>query len=840
MADYKHARWVESALKWTARGIFLGISWLFSVAPQAGGQPPAQVVSLPPCQSSGQVVNVDISTGPNVPPGQPDPRWQLIAVPNQTGTFPAYSTVTDTAWAGALVLALTNAHWLQRIQNPSPQPDAGGNYVYRLRFNLNPALYSSIQIVGQYAADNVAIVQLNGVTQSSCFGMFGNDCFGYGQSLNITSGFVNGINNLDIVVTNQLASGGQMTITGAAMVAKLQATCLAPCAQPPSGMVAWWTLDEPPGATAVNDVAPGFNNVGTPRDANGGATTISSVPGPPSAGPVPVTAPPLSLPSGQVNSALYFYGPYIEVPDHPDINFGNGSLSIDAWVRPVQVGPTFIQPIVDKLQLGLFGSSGYALYVQNNQLKFTIVTNPIFSLFTNYTSPANSIPFSVWTHVAVTVQAGTSPAVQLYLNGSPATTTPATPPATVFGASSNAVLWIGKSRLTPSQGGFGEIAIDELEIFNRALMLSEIQSIFSAGSAGKCKLGCTAPPAGMVGWWPLDELTGTTSSDTSGLSNHGTWVGNPTPTPGKVAGALNLGSFTLDYVKVPNPSNNSLDFGTTGDFSIDAWINTTFVFGNAAIVGKLSGSPVRGYAFFVDQAGPLGLYMAGNLGLQAYSAPNSGNLQDGQWHHVAVTVKRSASNGGHFYVDGNQVNTFNPTLTPGSISTATDLHLGNMFAFNTNMPWVGRLDEIEIFNRELSAAEVQSIYVADYVGKCKPAISPLPDFVVRDLVVTGPLTEGNFVVTFRIANEGMGAIDRRVNHEVRLVTQGGSRDGTLLETITTNALGAGASQRFTVPFKIMSGPVQLERFIRVIADSEGRVVELNERNNIGESVPFRF
>lgn len=57
--------------------------------------------------------------------------------------------------------------------------------------------------------------------------------------------------------------------------------------------------------------------------------------------------------------------------------------------------------------------------------------------------------------------------------------------------------------------------LDELEIFDRALSTSEIQSIVSAGSAGKCRT-CTPPPSGMTAWWAGDG----NANDIQG-SNHG-------------------------------------------------------------------------------------------------------------------------------------------------------------------------------------------------------------------------------------------------------------------------------------------------------------------------------
>jgi hypothetical protein len=51
---------------------------------------------------------------------------------------------------------------------------------------------------------------------------------------------------------------------------------------------------------------------------------------------------------------MYFYGVghTVTVPPHPQLDFGTGDFSIDAWIRPVDVSQTvggFIHPIVDKL-----------------------------------------------------------------------------------------------------------------------------------------------------------------------------------------------------------------------------------------------------------------------------------------------------------------------------------------------------------------------------------------------------------------------------------------------------------------------------------------------------------
>jgi uncharacterized repeat protein (TIGR01451 family) len=239
------------------------------------------------------------------------------------------------------------------------------------------------------------------------------------------------------------------------------------CVQPPSGMVAWYALDELQGATAVNDIAPppssSFNNVGTPK------------PGPVGAGgPVPV--------AGKVIGALYFTGkPYVEVPPQNDLNFGAGSFSIDGWVRAAGCGPGQLSPIVDKLDVG--ANTGFSFYLDQPSPGSAVlklrVNASTFASTSSITANANPLlNTGPWFHIAVTldVSAGVG---AFYIDGSPAGSF-----TTSTGPFTNTVpMWIGQTRVSGDQC---EIAIDELEIFNRALSQAEIQGISNAGSAGKC------------------------------------------------------------------------------------------------------------------------------------------------------------------------------------------------------------------------------------------------------------------------------------------------------------------------------------------------------------------
>jgi len=239
-----------------------------------------------------------------------------------------------------------------------------------------------------------------------------------------------------------------------------------PCIAPPPGMVAWYPLDEPNGATTVADIAPGpssmFNNVGTAQPGPLGPPSGTT-------GPAPVV--------GQVAGAHYFWGGHFHsVAPHAELDFGTGDFSIDAWIRDVGNGQK--QAVVDKLDIP-GGNVGFALYFEGWLLKL----NMNGTTFASTTAISHANPLGntgPWYHVAATVARSTGAGL-LYINGVPAGPVFVPPSTSVDNA---LPLWIGETRLLQSPG---EIAIDELELFNRALGAQEVMDLYLAGPSGKCK-----------------------------------------------------------------------------------------------------------------------------------------------------------------------------------------------------------------------------------------------------------------------------------------------------------------------------------------------------------------
>jgi len=168
-----------------------------------------------------------------------------------------------------------------------------------------------------------------------------------------------------------------------------------------------------------------------------------------------------------------------------------------------------------------------------------------------------------------------------------------------------------------------------------------------------------------------------------------------------------------------------LNIGANQDLSIDAWVKLSTVNqGVVSLVDKRESGPIQGYQFFMYND-KLGVQLANNGNFTNYVSSTvvpTGN----QWHLVAVTVDRSSSACGTacgtFYLDGNAVGTFDPSSYDNFTLNSAGIPLfigGQDTGMGGGEFFAGGLDELEIFNRALSASEVKALYQAGSAGKCK-------------------------------------------------------------------------------------------------------------------------
>jgi hypothetical protein len=223
-------------------------------------------------------------------------------------------------------------------------------------------------------------------------------------------------------------------------------------------------------------------------------------------------------------------------------------------------------------------------------------------------------------------------------------------------------------------------SIDEVKIYNRALNAKEIADSYKKDS--------------LVGYWKFDETSGTTAYDISEHGNNGTVNGATWDTGGQVAGAMSFDG-TDDYINIPD--NDNFNPGAS-DFTTAFWINTTQGGIDNSIITKATSDPfwlvgLRGSkAWFELKTGTTSLGSSNSV------------INDGKWHHVVVVADRSAN--ATFYIDGKADGSFDISASNGSLGNGSPLRIGDGWVNDFN----GKLDEVSIHSRALSASEIRSSY----------------------------------------------------------------------------------------------------------------------------------
>jgi len=200
------------------------------------------------------------------------------------------------------------------------------------------------------------------------------------------------------------------------------------------------------------------------------------------------------------------------------------------------------------------------------------------------------------------------------------------------------------------------------------------------------------------------------ADDSSGNENHASVYG-ATVTEDVDENTASAYEFdgTDDYISAPHDS--SLNLGT-GDFSVTFWIKMNSVSGDANIINKKNNTTSYGFSVVTGNYGLMRLQMLTN---GYYNVWNTGYcISVNTWTHVAITVDRDSSSGGKMYFNGVLDSpTFNPTYRSTTIDCSDDLMIG---IYGSNNPLNGCLDEIRIYNRELTSAEVSDIYSLESSG----------------------------------------------------------------------------------------------------------------------------
>jgi len=217
----------------------------------------------------------------------------------------------------------------------------------------------------------------------------------------------------------------------------------------------------------------------------------------------------------------------------------------------------------------------------------------------------------------------------------------------------------------------------------------------------------------LVGWWKLDETTGTVAADSSGNGRDGAVTGAATWNGGDGFTFSGGSASGGNAITLPNDLLLGLE-DVTVDF--DVWVDPTLTSGNWFMynLGNSATWPNgTGYLFTTnDSSNRLRSTIAEGGFATEQSAARTGRMPTGQWRHVTYSIDGGtiASPGSaRMYEDGVLVATnANLTTNPGLMGepngTTTKNVLGRS-AYGGDLSFKGRLRDFRIYSRALTGAE---------------------------------------------------------------------------------------------------------------------------------------
>jgi hypothetical protein len=263
-------------------------------------------------------------------------------------------------------------------------------------------------------------------------------------------------------------------------------------------------------------------------------------------------------------------------------------------------------------------------------------------------------------------------------------------------------------------------------------------SVGSTSSTPALLTVSTAPGAGsvvsgLVGHYKFDgDFT-----DSSGHNNNGTGINSPAFVTGLFGSAVEVGNYVTlgmdQCVNLGYPPDMQFNYGDT--FTVAWWIDYSNAIGDLPMIGTAISSTYQpGWTFadsyYDDGGGNMEISFATGTG--DYTAQGPYPIDDGHWHHVAVTADL-VNLVSLVYIDGvpvtnyflNGKGTARTTIpipsagTPATVYPGYPIVIGSdpTAGYGGNSPGAYAIDDLGIWNRLLSAAEVSSIYATGTNGQ---------------------------------------------------------------------------------------------------------------------------
>lgn len=196
----------------------------------------------------------------------------------------------------------------------------------------------------------------------------------------------------------------------------------------------------------------------------------------------------------------------------------------------------------------------------------------------------------------------------------------------------------------------------------------------------------TSLSAGLAAHLKFDEASGVTAADSSGNNWPATLINGPTFVTGKFGNAINL--------------DGANDYGSVGDLDISPAVSISMWIKQPTALSGWGSIVMKKYTYGFEVNGSTLNFSIGNGSV--WSREVSAAVTLNQWQHFVGVYNGSTIT---LYRDGVQVGT-----PQTAVLTNSNLPLLVGSWTGTNQFFRGQIDDVRIYNRELSSAEVAQLY----------------------------------------------------------------------------------------------------------------------------------
>ena len=409
-----------------------------------------------------------------------------------------------------------------------------------------------------------------------------------------------------------------------------------------------------------------------------------------------------------------------------------------------------------------------------------------------------------------------TPVTGTYLNSVLVSITEATGGATIYYTTNGSM-----PTVTPSEQYTGPVILSASATVNAIAVASGLANSAVATANYTVQTG----PSGLVSWWKFDEGNGTTAADSSGNGNTMNLVNGVSWVAGKSGGAISANG-TNQYATAPG-----INLSGTSTVTVAFWANRTYSTTTESVMLESStnyNNSTTGFGFFPDDTVCKGIQAAvhGNVGYSTncYTQPTSG-----VWHHLAIIYDKTqvASAQTAFYIDGvlqtptSNHDTAQNTNAFGNNPIYLFSRAGSQF-FNA-----GEMDDLRIYNRALSANEIQQLYQSGSASLVSIAVTPanpsIAQGVTQQFTATGTYSDNSTQnltssVTWSSSNMAVAII----GSDAGLAT--GVHTGSTTISAASGSISEGVGLPVAVTVKLPAVPTRNDALFALVIETNAGAV----------------